>query len=335
MNVLVVVGDVSVREDVVRIFENIQEYYPPVRGIFHAAGVAGFNLLPDITPQLLQSLLAPKVAGTWNLHQITLGMKLDFFVCISSITSVWGSDGLSHYTAANHFLDIFAHYRHSLNLPALTVNVGALKDGGMHYRHDQPTSIRERVTQIGLRYYSPHDLLKTLEYSLGNGVAQQIIIDIDWTIFKGIYEVRERRTLLKEIQVRSPKSLKPLLGRMEYLLHKLKDAYPGDRYDILLTYVQDKIALVLKLQNFQLPTPEQNLMEVGMDSLTAIELKNSIQTELGVDIPIVKFMEGITVAILTNELNRKLNSEDWELEIEFSQDDKVSKNNSSWIEGEI
>jgi hypothetical protein len=46
-------------------------------------------------------------------------------------------------------------------------------------------------------------------------------------------------------------------------------------------------------------------------------------------------MEGITVAILTNELNKKLNSEDWELEIEFSQDDKVSKNNSSWIEGEI
>jgi acyl carrier protein len=217
----------------------------------------------------------------------------------------------------------------------LTVNVGALNDGGMHYRHDQPTSIRERVTQIGLRYYSPHDLLKTLEYSLGNGVAQQIIIDIDWTIFKGIYEVRERRTLLKEIQVRSPKSLKPLLGRMDYLLHKLKDASPVDRYDILLTYVQDKIALVLKLQNFQLPTPEQNLMEVGMDSLTAIELKNSIQTELGIDIPIVKFMEGITVAILTNELNKKLNSEDWELEIEFSQDDKVSKNNSSWIEGEI
>jgi acyl carrier protein len=173
-----------------------------------------------------------------------------------------------------------------------------------------------------------------LEYSLGNGVAQQIIIDIDWTIFKEIYEVRERRTLLKEIQVRSPKSLKPLLGRMEYLLHKLKDASPGDRYDILLTYVQDKIALVLKLQNFQLPTPEQNLMEVGMDSLTAMELKNSIQTELGVDIPIVKFMEGITVAILTNELNKKLNSEDWELEIEFSQDDKVSKN-SIWIEGEI
>jgi natural product biosynthesis luciferase-like monooxygenase protein len=335
VKVLVVLADVSVREDVVRIFEKIQEYYPPVRGIFHAAGVAGFNPLPDMTPKLLQSLLAPKVAGTWNLHQITLGMKLDFFVCISSITSVWGSDGLCHYTAANHFLDIFAHYRHSLNLPALTVNVGALNDGGMHYRDDQSTSIRERVTQIGLRYYSPHDLLKTLEYSLGNGVAQQMIIDIDWAIFKEIYEARERRTLLKQIQVRSPKSLKPPLGRMEYLLHKLKDASPGDRYDLLLTYVQDKIALVLKLQNFQLPTPEQNLMEVGMDSLIAMELKNSIQTELGVDIPIVKFMEGITVATLTNELNKKLNSEDWELEIEFSQDDKVSKNNSSWIEGEI
>ncbi|NJM72005.1 MAG: SDR family NAD(P)-dependent oxidoreductase [Scytonema sp. RU_4_4] len=311
--VLVVKADVSSRADVVRIFEKIKAYYPPVRGIFHAAGVAEFHPLQDMTPQLIKSVLDPKVAGTWNLHEITLGMKLDFFVCISSIASVWGSEGLGHYAAASHFLDIFAHYRHSLKLPALTVNVGALADGGMHYRHQKHTVMRERVTQIGLKHYSPQALLKMLEYSLEMGVAQQVIIDIDWTTFKELYEAREHRTLLKQIKVQLPKPFKGQLGQLGEVLHQLKDASKGDRYDILLAYVQNKVARVLKLEDSQLPTPEQNLMFMGMDSLTAMELKNNFQNELGIDIPTVKFLEGTTIAALANELAQ----EDKKREIEF------------------
>ncbi|MDF5725917.1 MAG: type I polyketide synthase [Rhizonema sp. PD37] len=334
VQVLVVKADVSSQADVVRIFEKIKAYYPPVRGIFHAAGVAEFHPLQDMTPQLIKSVLDPKVAGTWNLHQITLGMKLDFFVCISSIASVWGSEGLGHYAAASHFLDIFAHYRHSLKLPALTVNVGALADGGMHHRHQKHTVMREQITQIGLKYYSPQALLKMLEYSLEIGVAQQVIIDIDWAIFKELYEARERRTLLKQIKVQLPKPLKGQLEQLGGVLHQLKNASKGDQYDILLAYVQNKVARILKLEDSRLPTPEQNLTLIGMDSLTAMELKNNFQNELGIDIPTVKFLEGTTIAALANELAQK----NKEREIEFSGDEKLSETgdkNSSWIEGEI
>ena len=234
--VLVVKADISVRGDVERIFEEIKDYCAPLRGIFHAAGISsGFHSLEDMTPELLESVLAPKVVGTWNLHQMTLGMKLDFFVCISSITSIWGSEGLADYAAANHFLDIFAHYRHSLKLPALTVNVGALSGGGMHYQHQELTGLQQLVNQIGLKYYSPQELLKTVEYSLEIGVPQQAIVDIDWTIFKQLYEARERRTLLKKIDIQLPKPLKQQLGQVGEVLQKLKDAPPSERYDFLVT----------------------------------------------------------------------------------------------------
>ena len=335
--VLVVKADVSVEEDVVRIFDKIKAYYPPLRGIFHAAGVAAFHPLQDMTPELIKSVLDPKVLGTWNLHQITLGMKLDFFVSISSIASVWGSEGLGHYAAASHFLDIFAHYRHSLKLPALTVNVGALSGGGMHH-HQDFTRAEKLLAQIGLKYYSPEDLLKAVEYCLEIGAAQQVIIDIDWTIFKQLYELRERRTLLQQIEVRSLLPFKPEIGQLGEVLHQLKEASGSDRYDLLVAYLQSKVALILKLKDSQLPTPERNLMEMGMDSLTAVELKNRLKKELGIDIPIIKFIGGTTIAALATELNNQLTQGDRKRGIEFPGDEKVnqtSEQNSDWIEGEI
>lgn len=328
--VLVVKADVCNQADVERIFEKIKAYYPPLRGIFHAAGVAGFHPLQDMTPDAIKSVLNPKVVGTWNLHQITLGMKLDFFVCISSIASIWGSEGLAHYAAANHFLDIFAHYRHSLKLPALTVNVGLLADGGMHRQKDF-TGMGELLTQIGLKYYSPQKLLKTVEYSLEIGVPQQVIIDIDWAIFKELYEARERRTLLKQINVQLPKPFKGQSGQLGEVLQQLENASVGDRYDLLIAYLQARVAKVLKLKDDLLPTPEQGLTQMGMDSLTAVELKNGIQKELGIDIPIIQFIGGTTIAALATELNKQLTQGDRDREIEFSTDEQ----NSDWIEGEI
>ncbi|MGK7875559.1 MAG: type I polyketide synthase [Xenococcaceae cyanobacterium] len=336
--ILVVKADICDRGDVDRIFAKINADYPPLRGIFHAAGVAGFHSLQDMTPELIKSILAPKIVGTWNLHQMTLGIKLDFFVCISSITSIWGAEGLAYYAAANHFLDIFAHYRRSLKLPALTVNLGALADGGMHYRNQKQTALRELVAQIGLKYYSPQKLLKTMESSLLWGVAQQVIIDIDWAIFKQLYEARERRTLLQQIEVRSPQPLERRSGQLGQVLRQLKDANKSDRYHLLEAYLQRKTALVLKFKNSQLPTPEKGLTEIGMDSLTAMELKNGVQTDLGIDIPIIKFIQGTTIAALATELNNQLTQGDREREIEFPSAEQVcqtGEQDSNWIEGEL
>jgi len=335
--ILVVKADISVPGDVVRLFDKIKADYPPLRGIFHAAGVAGFHPLQDMTPELIKSVLDPKVLGTWNLHQITLGMKLDFFVCMSSIASVWGAEGLGDYAAASHFLDIFAHYRHSLKLPALTINIGALSGGGMHH-HQDFTRAENLLAQIGLKYYSPEDFLKTVEYCLETGAVQQVIVDIDWNIFKELYELRERRTLLQQIEVRSLRTFKRQLGQQIEVLHQLKDAPQNDRYHLLLAYVQGKVGIVLKLQDSQLPTPEENLMKIGMDSLTAVELKNYLQKDLGIDIPIIQFIGGTTIAALATELNKQLTQGDREREVELTGDNKlkqISAHNSGWIEGEI
>jgi malonyl CoA-acyl carrier protein transacylase len=93
VDVLVANADVASESEISTVFETIVNTMPPLRGIVHAAGVVKNEAIKDITFNSLQAVLRPKVPGAWILHQLTQKMSLDFFVCFSSIASVWGSKG--------------------------------------------------------------------------------------------------------------------------------------------------------------------------------------------------------------------------------------------------
>src|SRR5205823_2755402 len=81
-------------------------------------------------------VMAPKVAGTWNLHRLTLGLPLDFFLLFSSAASMVGSPGQGNHAAANAFLDGLAHYRRSRGLPAVAINWGGWTEVGAAARKE-------------------------------------------------------------------------------------------------------------------------------------------------------------------------------------------------------
>src|SRR5690606_2916444 len=103
--VLAVAGDVSKQADVKRVIEELGESMPPLRGIIHAAGILDDGVISQQSPARFASIMGPKVQGSWHLHEATLGIPLDFFVCFSSIASLIGSPGQSNYAAGNAFMD--------------------------------------------------------------------------------------------------------------------------------------------------------------------------------------------------------------------------------------
>ncbi|NCC04882.1 MAG: amino acid adenylation domain-containing protein [Proteobacteria bacterium] len=106
----------------------------PITGVIHAAGVAGDGFLLAKKQETYGEVLAPKVTGTWNLHEATLHDELDFFVLASSRTSLVGAPGQSDYTAANAYLNAFALYRRAQGLPALSICWNAWSKVGMAAR---------------------------------------------------------------------------------------------------------------------------------------------------------------------------------------------------------
>ncbi|MEE8526588.1 MAG: SDR family NAD(P)-dependent oxidoreductase, partial [Thermoanaerobaculia bacterium] len=245
----------------------------PLRGICHAAGVLEPRPLSELDVERLTATLRPKVAGTWALHQATRELELDFFICFSSISSVWGSAGMAHYAAANHFLDAIAHYRSSLGLPALTVNWGPWAGGGMV--SDQALRSFER---LGVASLPPVEALAALEALSASGAVQRTVADVDWKRFKPVFESRRHQPLLEHLTVEEQVEEVPSEAVAEL---RLSDVPAGERRQLLTEHLRTEVGAVLGLRASDPIDPRRGFFTLGMDSVTAVELRNRLEKTLG------------------------------------------------------
>ena len=121
--------------------------FGPIRGVIHAAGVPSGGVIQRRSRAENEAVLAPKVKGTMVLDTIFRTRDLDFFVLCSSLSSVLGGFGQADYSAANSFLDAFAHHR-SARSRGLTaaVNWDAWREVGMAVNSARQRSVAEQRT---------------------------------------------------------------------------------------------------------------------------------------------------------------------------------------------
>ncbi|ARV62851.1 short-chain dehydrogenase [Nostocales cyanobacterium HT-58-2] len=298
--VLAAQADITQEQDLLHLLKQVQATMPPLRGIIHAAGIVEYKTLPSLQWQSLEAVLRPKVIGTWLLHEFTQNIQLDFFVVFSSIASVWGSKGQAHYAAANAFLDSFAHYRQGQGMPTLGVNWGPWGGGGMASEEAQSW-----LTRTGIGVLQPEQALTALGLLLGSNTVQATVAQVDWKLFKGLYEARGRRALLEEMQVQASAN-KQQSTVTSALVTQLQAVPVSDARAMLTAYLQSAVGKVLGFEASQLPNPQQGFFEMGMDSLMAIDLKSRLDESLGTTLPSTITFECPTIADLVKYLGREI-----------------------------
>src|SRR5581483_10206545 len=137
VHVLTAAVDVSDAGQLDTVLLEMKSTMPPLRGLIHGAMVLDDGLINGLTAERLKTVMAPKILGALNLDAATQDMTLDFFVMLSSVSSLVGNMGQANYAAANAFLDGFAEYRRRRGLPATTINWGALAEVGVAARNSQ------------------------------------------------------------------------------------------------------------------------------------------------------------------------------------------------------
>ena len=277
--------------------------HPPLRGIFHAAGTLDDGALIHQTPEQCDRVLAPKVQGAWNLHHLTAHnpqspIPLDCFVLFSSAASLLGSAGQVNYAAANAYLDAIAHHRHHLGLPALSINWGAWDETGMA---TDPT-VRQNLTDKGIDFLPPDAALELLDTLLVSQTPQVGVLAMDWDKWgRSSSDALLVQELLTQAQpVASSPAPKALA-----LPEKLEQASEAERSPLLATYVKTQVAKVLGIAADSLDT-EQGFSDLGLDSLTSVELRNRLQTDVGQALPITLLFDYPTPAALTRYLTQRL-----------------------------
>jgi acyl carrier protein len=258
----------------------------------HAAMVLDDALLLDLNEERMCNVMAPKMIGGWNLHTQTLADPLDFFVSFSSFTSMIGNPGQANYVAANAFLDGLAYHRRAQGLPALTVNWGALSDVG--YVAQNP-EIGQKLEHVGVKSLPAQQLLRVLDALLQCKAVQIGVGHIDWHQLAKVHLIRvsPRFAHLTEATPRDDGE-----GEGGSLVDALLAVDPAERQQFLSTQIRDQLARVLGMSPAKLDI-EQPLLNLGVDSLMAVEIGNQIQAMVGVEVPAMKFMEGLSIAGLS------------------------------------
>ncbi len=122
--------DITERADLARALAALRTTMPPVRGVLHTAMVLDDALLPNLDASRFAAVLAPKLDGAWNLHDLTMDDPLDLFVLYSSATTFLGNPGQANYVAANAALEALARHRRSHRQPPPPRGGGAQRGGG-------------------------------------------------------------------------------------------------------------------------------------------------------------------------------------------------------------
>ncbi|WP_233153855.1 type I polyketide synthase [Scytonema sp. HK-05] len=273
--------DVSDEADMVRLLETVQATMPPLRGIVHAAGVLDDGILQQQSWERFSKVMAPKVRGAWNLHTLTDGLPLDFFVVFSSAASLLGSPGQGNYAAANSFMDALAHHRRLQGLPGLSINWGPWAEVGMAA---SLANHQQAANAMGLSSIAPDLGLQVLKQVLLQASSQVGVLPIDWLVLRQQLSLGgQLPPLFFELFGKTKTQAESDLASVQPsdILQKLQAAPASDRLSLLTAYIQGEVAKVLKFASSQLPDPKQNFFDMGMDSLTSVEFKNHLQNHFG------------------------------------------------------
>jgi acyl transferase domain-containing protein/acyl carrier protein/NADP-dependent 3-hydroxy acid dehydrogenase YdfG len=289
----VIVADVADAPQMQSVFAGIEERRTPLRGILHCAGALSDAPIVQQSWSSFRDVYKAKVAGSWLLHELSKVSDLDFFVTFSSIASVLGSPGQSNHCSANSFLDLLAHLRRSMNLPAVNINWGVWSDTGAAVEH----GVEERAAARGMALIQPSLGLDILHTLMRSGRTQTMVQAIDWSVYERSTDGRSRNTaFLSEVCASQDRqAAQPVAAATSSVRDDLMETPLAGRNQFLVRQVQAEVARVLRLDSgTQLPS-DLPLKDAGLDSLMAVELRNSLSARLECKLPATLMFDYPTV----------------------------------------
>ena len=303
VQVAAVPADVSTAAGVASLMARLAQGMPRLGGVVHCAGLLDDGVLRKQTPERLAGVMGPKADGAWLIHQALLAhdYRPDFFVLFSSMSSVFGVAGQGNYVAANAFLDSLARHRRQLGWPCVSVNWGAWKEVGMAARGNTLV----RAAADGLGAIGPGDGMLVLGLLLRDAASQVAVSPIDWRRLASRFDGTGVPPLLQDLVVdeRARSAAQPgkaIAKRERIDLSRLE---PAQRLARLAGLVRQELATVLALGSAAGTIEDDaSFTSLGLDSLTAVELRNRLQQVLGRPVPATAAFEWPSVTAFASGL---------------------------------
>ncbi len=319
-------ADVADYEALKRVLPKINCGSMPLKGVFHLAGELDDGMLFNQSRERFMRALRPKAAGALNLHAVTRELPLDCFVMFSSVASVTGASGQGNYAAANAVMDSLAYYRRLEGLPALSVNWGPWEGNGMiaSLSGIEVSALGKK----GLGLVDAESGFAMLKELMESNAVQAGVFPLDAAKYAAGSAGGAMKAFFSRLSGEAPHNKQAALSYSASEGHGqaasapqerkrpvksaeggteaegasisdiIKEVLPEQRLDKVMDHIRKRVAEAIWVENYEKIDVQQNLLEMGLDSLIILGLRSSLKTDFGVNIPFSEFLQCRTVKSL-------------------------------------
>ncbi|WP_426479154.1 SDR family NAD(P)-dependent oxidoreductase [Chryseobacterium sp. CBSDS_008] len=277
--------DISKKAEVAALMKTIKLKFGKLTGIIHAAGVVRDSYIVNKTRSEVHDVYTPKVEGLKNLDHETIDEDLDFFILMSSISSVAGNTGQADYSSANAWMDNFASYRNDLTVKGLrsgdtiSINWPLWAEGGMQITEETAEILYKKW---GMLPMPSSEGIQAMEAILSyNNISQAVAIYGDKDFLPDGDVIYEEKA------------------------HHLTNTSISDDNALVKTKVSDHvltlIAEILNYEKEELST-DSALSQYGFSSYLLVKFSNTLNTYYDINEPPSIFYSYQTIDELVNFL---------------------------------
>lgn len=274
-----------------------------IGGVIHGAAVLHDSTIQNLDPALFRTVFDAKASAGWNLHLALADEAPDFFLSLSSISSVFGLPGQSNYAAANHLLDRLVHYRGHQGLRAQSVNLGVLGQyAGMSKGGGGVLDVLESQGWLPLTLAQ---VTAKLERILLEGEVVRMAANIDWLRFREFFGHLRSDRKFAHLLSDEALDLKGSRAANEGLRERLQGLIAGEAESYLVQQLTAALARILGTTADRID-PAKSVSAIGLDSLMMNQLRNWIQQKLEINYPLMRMAKGPSIVELAGQLRTEL-----------------------------
>ncbi|MFD6992956.1 type I polyketide synthase [Streptomyces sp. NPDC059943] len=276
----------------------------PLTAVVHAAGVLDDGLVTELTPERLATVLRPKVDAAWHLHELTRDLDLTAFVLYSSAAGTLGAAGQANYAAANAFLDALAAHRRDTGLGALSLGWG-LWDTGTGMAGGLGDAELRRLARDGIEPLTPGHALALFDRALATDAPALLPVRLRATkdappLVRGLLPAPTRPTARSADVTAAP------AADTRALPDRLASLGAADAMKLLLDTVRGHVGDVLGHAGADAVDTDRGFGELGVDSLSALELRNRLGADTGLRLSTTLTFDYPTPTVLAAHLFEEL-----------------------------
>ena len=280
---------------------------PPVYGVIQSATVLHDRVLERMTVEDWQLPLQAKLYGTRNLDEAFNSSSLDFFIMLSSLSGVVGTRGQANYAAGNAYQDAFAQCNGSSRTAYIALDMGMIEDSTAYQDHVGQTRARNLLRQGWIPIKS-EQFTAILEWVLSPETWQrgsgQYVIGIDGssiieaedptpTTQSAMFsQVRGTRQINKDIKETPPSGRGPQIEDIDT---------PENALKVVANLISEKVSSFISVGEED-ATQNKPLQDLGLDSLTAIEVKNFVRKEFDAAIHVSEVLDAPDLTALSGKV---------------------------------